>query len=61
VTDFYRFMEVMDGCDIVIVRSCMELEPEWLCLLENLYRKPILPVGQLPTTVYDNSGNKTDM
>ena len=54
-------MEVMVGCDIVVVRSCMEFEPEWICLLEDLYRKPILPVGQLPTTVYDNSGNKTDM
>ena len=49
----------MDGCDIVVVRSCMELEPEWLCLLENLHRKLILLVGQLPITVYDDTGNKT--
>ena len=59
VSVFFRFMEVLDGCDIVVVRSCMELEPEWLCLLEDLHRKPILPIGQLPTIVL-NSEDETD-
>ena len=59
VSVFSRFVEVLDGCDIVVVRSCMELEPEWLCLLEDLHRKPILPIGQLPTIVL-NSEDETD-
>jgi hypothetical protein len=50
VSDFYRFVEVLQGCDVVAVRSCEEFEPEWLRLLEDLHRKPVLPVGQLPTT-----------
>ena len=60
VTDFYRFVEVMDGCDIMVVRSCMELEPEWLQLQEDLHRKPVIPVGQLPTTVHDSRDNETE-
>ncbi|XP_059435390.1 UDP-glycosyltransferase 91A1-like [Corylus avellana] len=54
VSDIYRFGEVLQGCDVVAVRSCMEFEPEWLSLLEDLNRKPVLPVGQLPTTAYDS-------
>uniref|UniRef100_A0A7N2R6S1 Uncharacterized protein n=1 Tax=Quercus lobata TaxID=97700 RepID=A0A7N2R6S1_QUELO len=58
--DFYRFVEVMDGCDIMVVRSFMELEPEWLQLQEDLHRKPVIPVGQLPTTVHDSRDNETE-
>jgi UDP:flavonoid glycosyltransferase YjiC (YdhE family) len=53
VSDIFRFGSSVDGCDVVLVRSCYELEADWLKLLENLYRKPVLPVGQLPTTTYD--------
>jgi UDP:flavonoid glycosyltransferase YjiC (YdhE family) len=59
VSDFYRFTESLQGCDVVAVRSCVEFEPEWLRLLEDLNGKPVLPVGQLPTTAYD-SGDDTD-
>ncbi|KAM4124599.1 hypothetical protein ACJW30_01G246300 [Castanea mollissima] len=59
VSDIFRLVEVLDGCDIVAVRSSMEFEPEWLRVLEDLHRKPVLPVGQLPTVVYDN-GDETE-
>ncbi|KAK7852682.1 udp-glycosyltransferase 91a1 [Quercus suber] len=58
--DFYRFVEVMDGCDIMVVRSCMELEPKWLQLQEDLHQKPVIPVGQLPTTVHNSRDNETE-
>jgi UDP:flavonoid glycosyltransferase YjiC (YdhE family) len=54
VSDIYRVGEVLQGCDVVAVRGCVEFEPEWLSLLEDLNRKPVLPVGQLPPTAYDN-------
>ncbi|KAK6237899.1 hypothetical protein QUC31_003368 [Theobroma cacao] len=54
-SDFYRFGATLKDCDMVAVRSCMELEPEWLKLLEQLYEKPVIPVGELPTTDYNNS------
>ncbi|XP_030953561.1 UDP-glycosyltransferase 91A1-like [Quercus lobata] len=59
VSEIFRAVEVLDGCDIVAVRSSVEFEPEWLRVLEDLHRKPVLPVGQLPTVVYDN-GDETE-
>lgn len=44
-----RFRQVLSGCDAIAVRDCMEFEPEWLSLLEDVHRKPVLPVGLLPT------------
>jgi UDP:flavonoid glycosyltransferase YjiC (YdhE family) len=58
-SEFFRFVEVLDGCDVVAVRSCTEFEPEWLRLLEDLHQKPILPVGLLPPIAYDD-GDETD-
>ncbi|KAJ6673152.1 GLYCOSYLTRANSFERASE [Salix viminalis] len=53
VSDFYRLQEGMKGCDMIAVRSCMEFEPEWLHLLEEIHGKPVIPVGVLATTEYD--------
>ncbi|KAJ6857621.1 hypothetical protein NC651_039138 [Populus alba x Populus x berolinensis] len=53
VSDFYRAQEGIKGCDMIAVRSCMEFEPEWLQLLEEIHGKPVIPVGVLATTEYD--------
>ncbi|KAH8481531.1 hypothetical protein H0E87_029206 [Populus deltoides] len=53
VSDLYRTQEGIKGCDMIAVRSCMEFEPEWLQLLEEIHGKPVIPVGVLATTVYD--------
>ena len=48
---------------MIAVRSCAEFEPEWLHLLEDLHRKPVFPVGQLPTTAVsgvDNDNTNTE-
>ncbi|GMN34021.1 hypothetical protein TIFTF001_004455 [Ficus carica] len=55
----YRIVQSLRGCDAVAVRSCWELENEWLVLLEDLLKKPVLPVGQLPPTPF-LSGQETD-
>ncbi|KAA8546691.1 hypothetical protein F0562_003078 [Nyssa sinensis] len=49
----YRSAASIQGCDAVALRSCYEFEPEWLKLLEEIYQKPVIPVGQLPTTLYN--------
>lgn len=36
---------------VIIVRSCMELELEWLKLLKELHQKPVVPVGLFPPTM----------
>ncbi|KAK7826429.1 putative udp-rhamnose:rhamnosyltransferase 1 [Quercus suber] len=43
-----RWAATLEGCDYVAVRSCMEFEVAFLGCLEELYQKPILPVGLLP-------------
>ncbi|XP_050203630.1 UDP-glycosyltransferase 91A1-like [Mercurialis annua] len=53
VSDFFRVAEVVKGCDLIVVRSCMDFEPEWLNLMQEIHEKPCLPAGMLPTTEYD--------
>uniref|UniRef100_A0A5B6ZI97 Soyasaponin III rhamnosyltransferase n=1 Tax=Davidia involucrata TaxID=16924 RepID=A0A5B6ZI97_DAVIN len=60
VSDLYRIGATIEGCDVVAVRSCSELEPEWLQLLTELYRKPVIPVGLLPTTGGGGGEDMTD-
>lgn len=51
VSDFYRCGLVIQGCDLLAIRSCMELEPEWLNLYGDLHRKQVVPLGLLPLSV----------
>ncbi|KAL5819984.1 hypothetical protein ACOSQ3_023946 [Xanthoceras sorbifolium] len=53
VSDLHRFGHAIQNCDVIAVRSCMDFEPEWLNLLAELHPKPVIPVGQLPTTDND--------
>ncbi|QCD81984.1 UDP-glycosyltransferase 91A1-like [Vigna unguiculata] len=50
VSDTYRFGAGIQNCDVMFIRGCTEFEPEWFHLLESIYQKPVLPVGQLPST-----------
>lgn len=52
-SDLYRFTVGLEDCDVVVVRGCTEFEPEWFQVLRDIYRKPVLPAGQLPSTVFD--------
>ncbi|KAK9093514.1 hypothetical protein Syun_028425 [Stephania yunnanensis] len=52
VLDGYRLGSVVQGCDVVLIRSCNKLESNALRLLEtDIYEKPIIPVGLLPPYV----------
>ncbi|XP_010419269.1 PREDICTED: UDP-glycosyltransferase 91A1-like [Camelina sativa] len=48
VPDIHRVGGVIDGCDAIFVRSCYEYEAEWLGMIQDLHRKPVIPVGVLP-------------
>nr|POF10953.1 udp-glycosyltransferase 91c1 [Quercus suber] len=50
----------LEGCDYVAVRSCMEFEGAFLGCHEELYQKPILPVGLLPRSPVKNSDSHID-
>jgi hypothetical protein len=60
VSDLYRFGKGLQDCDIVAARSCSEFEPEWLRVLNDIYKKPVFPIGQLPTTAYEIEGDSTE-
>ncbi|XP_027079503.1 UDP-glycosyltransferase 91A1-like [Coffea arabica] len=50
ISDIFRGGSSIENCDFLAIRSCSEFEPEWLQLMEEIYQKPVIPVGQLPTT-----------
>lgn len=55
-----RIVETLKGCDVIAVRGSREVEIEWLRLLEDLHRKPVLPIGQLPRTLDTNDEDRND-
>ncbi|KAH7675438.1 UDP-glucuronosyl/UDP-glucosyltransferase protein [Dioscorea alata] len=60
MTDMCRFGSTLRACKLVAPRSCMELESEYLNLLQDLYNKPVIPVGLLqPSSSSSSSNTKT--
>ncbi|WMV53255.1 hypothetical protein MTR67_046640 [Solanum verrucosum] len=60
VSDIFRMYKGLGYSDILLVRSCSEFEPEWLKVVGDIHRKPVFPVGQLPTTPYEDDSTKID-
>lgn len=60
VTDFLRTAKSISGSDAILVRHSYEFEPKWLDLLEELYKKPVIPLGLMPPVVKDNSDDEND-
>nr|UXB92766.1 glycosyltransferase [Helleborus thibetanus] len=59
VTDGFRCASAISGCDIVAIRTCTEMESESLSLLQNeIYRKPVIPIGLLPPRVLPEEDDK---
>ncbi|QCD81983.1 hydroquinone glucosyltransferase [Vigna unguiculata] len=51
VADTYRLGRTIQNCDFVAIRGCTRFERQWFQVLEDIYQKPVIPVGQLPNTV----------
>ncbi|KAM7523822.1 hypothetical protein LguiA_013724 [Lonicera macranthoides] len=60
VSDSFRMGSCISNADVVVVRSCFELEPEWLKLVQEIHRKPVWPVGELPPVLNDGGGAGED-
>ncbi|EOY30383.1 UDP-Glycosyltransferase superfamily protein [Theobroma cacao] len=54
VSDFQRIGQVIQGCQFVTLRSCVEFESDQIQLLKKLYQKPVVPVGLLPPSLPSN-------
>ncbi|PKI50321.1 hypothetical protein CRG98_029292 [Punica granatum] len=48
ISDACRVAKVLQSCDLVAFRSCMEYEGKYLKLYEKLIHKKVIPVGLLP-------------
>ncbi|GLU08208.1 hypothetical protein SLE2022_251320 [Rubroshorea leprosula] len=48
ISDAERVAKSFSSCQVVAIRSCPEYEGEYLNLLENIMKKPVLPIGLLP-------------
>ncbi|XVF59112.1 hypothetical protein PTKIN_Ptkin07bG0249000 [Pterospermum kingtungense] len=60
-SDTYRTETVVESCDAIAIRSCWEFEPEFLLhLLQKLHQKPVIPVGQLPTTAFEDGDDNSE-
>ncbi|KAL1322636.1 hypothetical protein HN51_067637 [Arachis hypogaea] len=55
VTDAFRIQESIRGAAAIFIRSCMEVEGESIRYLENLCKKPVIPIGLLPPPLPQNS------
>ncbi|KAF8406101.1 hypothetical protein HHK36_008181 [Tetracentron sinense] len=61
VTDLNRLGSTIQGCDVVAVRNYREYEPQWFRLLEEeLYKKPVIPLGLLLPTEQDSGDEKDE-
>lgn len=52
-----RLAKIVEECSFVVVRSCKEFEGEYLHLVEELYQRPVLPIGVLPPVPEENRSN----
>jgi hypothetical protein len=60
VSDGFRLGSVISGCDVLATRSSMELESDWVNLLGELHREPVLPVGLLPPSVVESDSDNRE-
>ncbi|KAL2460383.1 UDP-glycosyltransferase 91C1 [Abeliophyllum distichum] len=54
VSSGQRMAKILEECSFVIVRSCKEFEGEYINLTEELYQRPVLPIGILPPVSKEN-------
>ncbi|KAJ1389650.1 UDP-glycosyltransferase family, conserved site [Sesbania bispinosa] len=57
-SDAFRLKETLHGADFITIRSCIEIEDESLKFLEHLCKKPVIPVGLLPSSIQFSEDSK---
>ncbi|KAK9067339.1 hypothetical protein SSX86_014665 [Deinandra increscens subsp. villosa] len=57
-----RLSSVIEACEFVAIRSCKEFEGKYINLLQELYKRPVLPIGILPPEIrkLENTINAAD-
>ncbi|GAV82482.1 UDPGT domain-containing protein [Cephalotus follicularis] len=57
--DSFRLMETISGAEMIAIRSCIEIESDWLRFLTPLFHKPVVPVGLMPPKVSQDHQDDT--
>ncbi|PRQ48441.1 putative soyasaponin III rhamnosyltransferase [Rosa chinensis] len=61
VTEMFPIQAAVEGCQIYFVRTCKEMEAEWLDLLQHLHQKTlVIPVGLLPPELQQRDEDQED-
>ncbi|GAB4825625.1 hypothetical protein Ancab_008499 [Ancistrocladus abbreviatus] len=60
VTDLFRIACAIKGCDVMALRTCNELEADFLHLLEEIHGKPMPPLGLMPSSANDDDKSNND-
>uniref|UniRef100_A0A2N9G9L1 Glycosyltransferase n=1 Tax=Fagus sylvatica TaxID=28930 RepID=A0A2N9G9L1_FAGSY len=58
VSDLFRLKTLLSGAEFMAIKTCMELEDEWVKLLGEIYSIPVIPVGLLPPSAQESVDNK---
>ncbi|KAB1201894.1 putative UDP-rhamnose:rhamnosyltransferase 1 [Morella rubra] len=58
VSDISRYMQAVEGAGALAVKTCSEVEGEWLKLLGQLHNAPVFPVGSLPSSAQERGVDK---
>ena len=57
VLDWFRVATVMSGTQAFTVKTCMEVEDEWVNILGELHNVLVIPVGLLPPLAQERIEN----
>ncbi|KAK7850154.1 putative udp-rhamnose:rhamnosyltransferase 1, partial [Quercus suber] len=57
-SDWFRYMKALSGVDALVIKTCVEVEGEWVKLLGELHDTPVIPVGLLPPSKQESLDNK---
>ncbi|XP_009606311.1 putative UDP-rhamnose:rhamnosyltransferase 1 [Nicotiana tomentosiformis] len=60
VSSGQRIAKIVEGCKFVVVRSCNEFEEKYINLIEDLYQRPVLPIGILSPAPETGTQPQTD-
>jgi hypothetical protein len=60
VSDWVRLLTIYLGADALAVKTCTEIEGEWMKLLGEIHDIPVIPVGLLPPSTQEIGDKNKD-
>ncbi|GMH14673.1 hypothetical protein Nepgr_016514 [Nepenthes gracilis] len=54
-----RLLASIKGCDVIVLRSCMETEDAYLKIIGEIHGKPVIPLGLMPPSIQESEEDNT--